>query len=274
MKKFIKLLLTSLCVGTLTFSATGFIACQDKQSVITVGATPTPHAEILRDAVSPLLEKEGFKLDVIEYNDYILPNNAVEFGDLDANYFQHVIYLNDFNLRNNTHLKAVANVHYEAFGIYRGKFKGQNLNDLQNGATVLVPNDPTNEARALFLLQKAGLITIKNGVSFSQATKNDIESNPKNLIIEEVDAAQAAISLTKDADIGVINGNYALGAKLDAAIMYESIPKEEQVNYVNVIAVKEGNEGSAKTKALVRAIQSQQVKTYIAEHYKGVVVTV
>lgn len=273
MKKFIKLLSSALLAVVLALSAALFTACGDKANVIKIGASPTPHSEILKYAVAPLLEKEGYKLEVVEYNDYVLPNLAVENGEIDANYFQHVIYLNDFNVERSTHLVSVANVHYEAFGIYAGKFSGTDLSALPNGATVLVPNDATNEARALFLLQKAGLITLKADVSFSKATKNDVVTNPKNIDIVEVEAAQAAKSL-QDADIAVINGNYALGANLGSAIIYEDIPAAEQANYVNVIAVKNGNEDSPKIKALVAAIQSNEVKDYIAEHYNGVVVTV
>lgn len=275
MKKFVKLLTSALLAVVLVFSVASLAACGNNEKVIKVGASPTPHAEILKDAVAPILEKEGYKLEVVEYNDYVLPNTAVESGELDANYFQHNIYLKDFNAERKTHLKAVANVHYEAFGIYAGKFKGTNLADLPSGAKVLVPNDGTNEARALFLLQKAGLITLKEGTTYSKATKNDIatDGNPKNLDITEVEAAQTAKSL-QDADIAVVNGNYALGENLSAALVYEDIPAAEQEQYVNVIAVKEGTEESAKIKALIKAIQSKEVKDYVAEHYKGVVVTV
>lgn len=248
-------------------------ACDRDENVIKVGASPTPHAEILKEAVASVLAKDGFKLKVVEYNDYVLPNTAVESGELDANYFQHVIYLNDFNAEHGTHLSAVANIHYEAFGIYAGKFKGTNLSDLPNNAKVLIPNDGTNEARALFLLQQAGLITLKSGASYTNTTHLDVIDNPKNLKLIPVEAAQTAKSI-KDADIAVVNGNYALGAKLNSALVYEDIPTEEQARYVNVLAVKAGNENSEKIKALKKAITSKEVKDYIEEHYKGVVVAV
>lgn len=272
MKKLFKAALSLALCATLGVAAASLAACKDPDTIV-VGASPTPHADILKEAVAAELAKEGYKLKVVEYTDYVQPNNALEAGDLDANYFQHNIYLKDFNSEHKTHLTAVANVHYEAFGIYRGSYSAGELSALPDGAKVLVPNDGTNEARALFLLQDAGLITLKENVSYGGATKNDVESNPKHLQIVEIEAAQIPLSLP-DAAVGVVNGNYALQHSLPAAVKYEEIPQSEQEQYVNVIAVKEGNEESEKTKALVKAILSDAVKAYVQQKYNGSVICV
>ncbi|MDE6411198.1 MAG: metal ABC transporter substrate-binding protein [Clostridia bacterium] len=273
MKKLFKTLVTLALCATLGVTATSLASCKDDPYTITVGASPTPHADILKDAVAKELEKDGYKLNVIEYSDYVQPNLALEAGDLDANYFQHNIYLKGFNDDHHTHLTAVANVHYEAFGIYRGSYTEGALTDILENSKVLVPNDPTNEARALFLLQDAGLITLNANATYNGATKNDIANNPKNLKIEEIEAAQIPLSLP-DAAIGVVNGNYALQNNLGTAVRYENIPASEQEQYVNVIAVKAGNEESEKTKALKKAILSEAVKTYVQQKYNGSVVCV
>ncbi len=275
MKKLIKILTAALLCITLSVAALSLTACSNNDKVIKIGASPTPHAEVLKDVVAGLLEKEGYTLEVTEYGDYVLPNTAVENGDLDANYFQHNLYLEDFNTTRNTHIKAVANVHYEPFAIYRGTYTSGNLSDLPSGSKVLVPNDGTNEARALFLLQQAGLITLKDDVVSSTATKLDIVSNPKNLDIVELEAAQVPLSL-QDGAIGVVNGNYALGngLKLEDAIISEDATSDNVTQYVNVIAVKDGSENSAKIQALVKAVLSDEVKEYIREKYNGAVVTV
>lgn len=272
MKKLFKALVTLALCATFGVAATSLASCKDP-NIITIGASPTPHAEILKEAVAKKLEKDGYKLKVVEYTDYVQPNNALEAGDIDANYFQHNIYLKDFNEEHGTHLTAVANVHYEAFGIYRGSYAEGALANIPKGSKILVPNDATNEARALFLLQDAGLITLKENVTYSGATKNDVDSNPKNLEIVEIEAAQIPLSLP-DAAIGVVNGNYALQHGLSAAVQYENIPKSEQEQYVNVIAVKAGNEENEKTKALVKAILSDAVKTYVQQKYNGSVICV
>lgn len=272
MNKFFKGILTFALCATLSVSAASFASCKGPYT-ITVGASPTPHTEILKNAVAQELEKEGYKLKVVEYTDYVQPNLALEAGDIDANYFQHNVYLKDFNEERGTHLTAVANVHYEAFGIYRGSYEEGALADIPEGSKVLVPNDGTNEARALFLLQDAGLITLKESVTYSGATKNDVAENPKNLNIIEIEAAQIPLSLP-DAAIGVVNGNYALQNELPEAVRYENIPESEQEQYVNVIAVKAGNEESEKTKALVKAILSDAVKDYVQQTYNGSVICV
>ncbi|MBD5132832.1 MAG: MetQ/NlpA family ABC transporter substrate-binding protein [Clostridiales bacterium] len=275
MKKLLKLLVTAALGASVLFSSVGLAACgENDDKTIRIGASPTPHAEILKDVVKDILKEKGYTLEVVEYPDYVLPNTAVENGELDANYFQHNMYLNWFNAEYGTHLVAAAQVHYEPFGVYRGSYNGESLSDLPNGAKILVPNDGTNEARALFLLQKEGLITLKAGITPSEATKLDIAENPKNFDIVEVEAAQTALS-RNDAAIAVINGNYAIqnGLKITEAIATEDGSDENVHDYVNVIAVKAGNENTDKIKALTDAVLSDAVKQYVQEHYSGAVVT-
>lgn len=236
---------------------------------IKVGAGVTPHAEILRE-IQDDLEEKGYALEVVEYNDYVLPNTALEDGDLDANYFQHKPYLDDFNAENGTHIVGVANVHFEPLGIYAGKTKS--LADLKDGAGVAVPNDTTNEARALLLLEQEGLIKLKEKAGL-QATILDIQENPLNLKIKELEAAQVARAVS-DVDIACINGNYAIEAGLEEAIALESAESEAAETYANLIAVKEGNEDTEKTQALVEAVLSNKVKDFITANYKGAVVPV
>lgn len=276
MKKFIKFFAAAAVSAAVAITAAALSACNKRDDkTIRIGASPTPHAEILKDVVKEELANKGYTLEVVEYNDYVLPNTATENGDLDANYFQHNKYLQEFNADRNTHLKAVAQVHYEPFGVYRGSYKNGNLADLPDGSKVLIPNDGTNEARALFLLQKEGLITLKDGITASAATKLDVVSNPKNLNIIELEAAQIPLSLA-DGAVGVINGNYALGAglKLADAIATEENNDANVQQYVNVLAVKEGSENSDKIKALIEAILSPAVKQYVSEKYNGAVLTV
>lgn len=246
-------------------------AAGDEDKVIKVGASVTPHAEIL-EHVKQTLADEGYTLEIVEYNDYVLPNTALEDGDLDANFFQHQPYLDNFNEENNTHLVSVAAVHFEPFAIYAGKT--DSLDDLQDGATVAVPNDTTNEARALLLLEAQGLIKLKDGVGLD-ATVLDIEENPKNLQIQEIEAAQLVRSLP-DVDIACINGNYAKEGGLDVAdaIAVEASDSLAADTYANVIAVKEGNENTDKTKALVDAVLSDDVRQFIEDTYGNAVVPV
>ncbi len=234
---------------------------------IKVGAGVTPHAEILNEVKDDLAEK-GYDLEVVEYNDYVLPNTALENGELDANYFQHKPYLDNFNAENDTHIVGVANVHFEPLGIYAGKTAS--IEDLKEGAEVAVPNDTTNEARALLLLEQEGLIKLKEGAGL-QATVLDIVENPLNLKINELEAAQVARAVS-DVDIACINGNYAIEAGLDEAIALESAESEGAETYANLIAVREGDEDSAKTKALVEAVLSDKVRDFITDNYKGAVV--
>ena len=262
--------LAVVCVaGLAACGQSGSPAAGDK--TIKVGASPTPHAEIL-DAVKDELAKDGYTLEVVEYNDYIQPNTALEDGQLDANYFQHVTYLNDFNEENGTHLVDAADIHFEPFGLYAGKTSS--LDALPDGATVAVPNDTTNEARALLLLQQEGLIKLKDGAGLN-ATVVDIVENPKNLKIEELEAAQLPRSL-QDVDIAAINGNYALGAglKVSDALATESDQGEAAKAYANILAVKDGNQDSEKTKALVKALTSETARKYIDDTYDGAVVAV
>ncbi len=237
---------------------------------IRVGATPAPHAEIL-EVAKTILAEQDIELEIVEFNDYIMPNNAVESGELDANYFQHLLYLNDFNEQNGTHLVSVASVHYEPFGIYAGKCAS--LEELQDGATIAVPNDGTNEARALLLLEAQGLIKLTEGVGLA-ATKLDIAENPHNYEIQEIEAAQTPRALDS-VDIAVINGNYAIDAGLkvkDALAIEDSESEVVQQNYANVLVVKEGNENNEAILALKDALFSDEVKAFIEETYEGAVV--
>ena len=237
---------------------------------LSVGATPAPHAEILKQCI-PILAEQGIDLEVVEFNDYVIPNTATESGQIDANYFQHVLYLGDFNEQNGTHLVAVEKIHYEPFGIYAGKTAS--LDALEDGATIAVPNDGTNEARALLLLEAQGLITLEEGVGLT-ATKLNIAENPHNYDIQEIEAAQLPRSLGS-VDVAVINGNYAIDAGLKAsdALAFEDGESDViQNNYANVLVVKEGNENNEAIQALVAVLKSDAIKTFIEETYEGAVV--
>ena len=243
---------------------------KEETKKIVIGASPSPHADILKVAKKEL-KKEGYELEIKEYSDYVQPNTALESGDLDANYFQHKPYLDDFNKKKKTHLVSAGMIHYEPFGIFPGKTK--TLKDLKKGATVAVPNDTTNEARALLLLQDQGLIKLKDGAGLT-ATKKDIVENKKDLAIKEIEAAQIPRSL-KDVDIAVVNGNYALQAGLKvnkAALATEDADSVGAKTYGNIVAVKKGNEKLAATKALIKALKSDTVKKYINDKYDGAVV--
>jgi len=264
MKKILAIALALILVLSLT-------ACGGKKTTaITVAASPTPHAEIL-EVAKEVLAKDGYELEITEFVDYVQPNLVVEQGELLANYFQHQPYLDDFNVQNDTHLVTVAAIHYEPLGIYPGKTAS--LADLAEGAQVAVPNDTTNEARALLLLETNGLIKIDPAAGLS-ATKNDIIENPLNLEIVELEAAQLARSL-QDVDIAVINGNYAIEAGLNASS--DALAKEEKdslaaTTYANILVVKEGNENNEGIQALAKALQSDEVRTFIEETYQGAVV--
>ena len=234
-----------------------------------VGASPAPHAEIL-EAAKPLMAEKGYDLQVMVYSDYVQPNNALDAGDLDANYFQHLPYLESFNEQHGTKLVSAAAIHYEPFGIYAGKTAS--LEEVADGAVVAVPNDVTKEARALLLLEAQGLITLKEGAGL-EATKNDIAENPKNLEIMEVEAAQIPRVLP-DVDLAVINGNYAIeaGLKVSDALAIEDAESISATTYGNVLAVREGEEETDKTKALVEVLTSEEIKTFMDETYEGAVV--
>lgn len=267
MKKLVAAVLTGVLVaGTLS---TGVYA-KDDDKTITVAASATPHAEILEEA-KPLLEKEGYELEVTVFDDYVRPNEVVESGEFDANYFQHIPYLDQFNEEKGTHLVNAGGIHYEPFGIYPGT--KDSLDDLEDGDSIAVPNDTTNEARALLLLQDNGVIALKDGAGL-EATVKDIEENPKNIQIEELEAAQ--VSRVKDeVAFVVLNGNYALQAGYSVSkdsIAHETSDSEAAKTYVNIIAVKEGNEDNEAVKALVDVLKSDEIKDYINETYDGAVV--
>ena len=250
-------------------SSSSSSAASDK--TITVGASPSPHAEIL-NAVKDELKNEGYELKVVEYNDYVQPNVALSDGDLDANYFQHAPYLENYNQENGTDLVSAYAVHFEPMGIYAGK--SSDIKNVPDGAKIAVPSDATNEARALLLLQEQGVITLKSGAGL-EATTNDIESNPHNVQFVEVEAASVARSL-QDVDFAVINGNYALSAGLDttATLASESTDSEAAQTYANIVAVRKGDENSEKTQALIKALTSATSKSFIESEYKGSVVPV
>ncbi|TPF97604.1 metal ABC transporter substrate-binding protein [Bifidobacterium sp. UTCIF-39] len=253
-------------------SSSGSSSSEDDKT-ITVAASPTPHAEILNNAVKPILEKDGYKLEVKEFTDYVQPNTATEEGEVDANYFQHKPYLDDFNKEKGTHLVSVETVHFEPFGLYPGKTKS--LDALQDGATVAVPNDATNEARALLLLQDAGLIKLKDANDIT-ATPKDITENPKNLQFKELEAAVVP-TVINDVDIAALNGNYAIQAKFDPskdALASEKADGLAAKTYANILVVKQGNENTEKTKELKKALNSDEVRDYINKNYKGAVLPV
>ena len=264
MKKIITFVLAVLML--LSLAACG---SSGSKKTIKVGATPAPHADIL-EVAKDLMAEKGYTLEIVEYNDYVQPNNSVEDGSLDANYFQHITYMNNFNEENGTHLVSVAAIHYEPFGIYAGKTAS--LDALPDGAQIAVPNDGTNEARALLLLEQEGLITLKQGVGLS-ATKSDIASNPHNYEIVELEA-QLLTTTLQDVDVAVINGNYAIdaGLKVSEALAVEAADGAAAEAYANVITVKAGNENNDAVKALVEVLKSDKIKTYIEETYDGAVV--
>ena len=270
MKKTIAIVLTlALCLGALA-------GCGSKKDsadkTITVAASPTPHAEILKVA-GEVLAKDGWTLKVTEYADYVVPNNVVEDGECDANYFQHQPYLDTFNKENNTHLVSVAAIHYEPFGIYAGT--KSSIADLADGDKIAIPNDGSNETRALLLLQQEGLITLKDGITAaSNATVQDIESYNVNITIREIEAAQLTQALPGIA-MAVINGNYALQGGLNAgsdALAIEAADGDAAQEYGNILAVKEGHENDPAILALIDVLHSDTIRDYINNTYSGAVV--
>ena len=242
----------------------------ESKGTITIAASATPHAEIL-EAAKPILAKQGWNLEVTVFDDYVLPNEVVESGEIDANYFQHVPYLDSFNEEKGTHLVEVRKIHYEPFGIYPGT--KSSLDDIADGDVIAVPNDTTNEARALLLLQDNGIITLKDGAGL-EATVNDIAENPHNVQIEEL-AAESVARVKDEVAYIVLNGNYALEAGFSVgkdALAYEKTDSEAAKTYVNVIVVKEGNEDNEGIKALVDALKSDEIKDYINSTYDGAVI--
>ena len=245
-------------------------ASAEAKGTIKVAASTTPHAEILA-AAKDILAEQGWTLEVTEFEDYVQPNMVVDSGDFDANYFQHIPYLDDFNAEHGTKLVNAGGIHYEPFGIYPGT--ETDLANISDGATIAVPNDTTNEARALLLLQDNGIITLKEGAGLA-ATAKDIEENPHNVKIKELEAAQVA-RVKDEVSFVVLNGNYALAAGFSVgkdAVAKEESDSEAAQTYVNVIAVKEGNENSEGIKALVDVLKSEDIKKFINEKYDGAVV--
>ena len=250
----------------------GDAAANGETITLTVGATPNPHAEILAQ-VKDDLAAEGIDLVVKEYSDYVVPNTAVEEGDLDANYFQHTPYMEKFNEENGTHLVSVGKIHYEPMGIYPGLTK--TLEELPDGATIAVPNDATNEARALQLLAAQGLIELKEDAGLN-ATPNDITSNPTHLQFKELEAAMLP-QTASEVDLSVINSNFAMEGGMNPAtdsLASEDADSEAAQTFANIIAVKEGHENDPAIQALVKALQSDKVKEYIEKTYSGAVVAV
>ena len=239
---------------------------------LVVAASPTPHAEIL-EVAKDILAEQGITLEIKEFSDYVQPNLVTENGEVDANYFQHTPYLDSFNAENGTHLVSVGAIHYEPFGVYPGK--SDDLANIADGATIAVPNDTTNEARALQLLAAQGIITVREGAGLT-ATVNDIEENPHNVKIQEIEAAQLPRTV-QDVDFAVINGNYAMEAGFSVgedALATEDASSEAAQTYANVLVVKEGNENSPAIQALLAALQSDKVRDYINETYDGAVVPI
>ena len=259
-------LIATVAVGLL-------VGCGTKETstkVIKVAASATPHAEIL-EQVKPILAAQGYDLQVTVFDDYVQPNLVVESGEFDANYFQHGPYLDQFNKEKGTHLVNAGGIHYEPFGIYPGKEK--NLKQISNGAVIAVPNDTTNEARALLLLQDNGIITLKDGAGLT-ATVNDIVKNPYNVQIKELEAAQIA-RVKDEVAFVVLNGNYALAAGFSVAkdaVAYEASTSKAATTYVNIIAVKDGKQNSEGIKALVDALKSDAITEFITSKYDGAVV--
>ncbi|MFJ7198298.1 MULTISPECIES: MetQ/NlpA family ABC transporter substrate-binding protein [unclassified Streptomyces] len=239
----------------------------DTSKALVVAASPTPHADILDFVKKNLAEKAGLKLEVKEFTDYVLPNTATETGQVDANFFQHQPYLDDFNKKKNTHLVSVGTVHLEPLGLYSKKVK--DLKDIKAGQTVAVPNDTTNEGRALQLLAENGLITLKAGVGTS-AKLSDI-TDKKGLEFKELEAATVPRALN-DVDAAVINGNYAIEADLKPAKDALVLEKADGNPYANIIAVKKGNEQDPRIQKLVKLLHSDEVKKFIEDTYQGSVV--
>ena len=267
-------------IAALAFSALALAGCGSQQSAsssassaasgaktLKVGATAVPHAEIL-EAAKPLLEKEGITLEIVEFNDYVQPNLALNDKELDANFFQHEPYLKNFmDEHKEVKLKNAAGIHIEPMGVYSRKIK--KLDELKDGATIAIPNDPTNGGRSLLLLEKAGIIKLKEGVG-EKATVGDIAENKKNIKFQEVEAAQVPRTLD-DVDAAVINSNFAMQVNLDPT--KDAMFIEDSTSpYVNIIAVREGDENHPEIQALIKVLHSDEIKQFITEKYKGAVV--
>lgn len=264
-----------LAAGAAAVLAVGLTACGGKENkaddkTITVAASPTPHAEIL-EASKDLLKEKGYTLEIKEFDDYPQQNVVVDEGEFDANYFQHQPYLDNFNEEKGSDLVSAAKIHYEPLGIYPGA--SEDLENIKDGAKIAVPNDATNEARALLLLEENGIITLKEDAGLN-ATKKDVEKNPHNIEIVELDAAQIA-RVVEELDFVILNGNYALDAGFNVqtdAIAKEEADSEAAQTYANIIAVKKENKDSEKIKALVEVLRSEEIGKFITDTYEGAVV--
>lgn len=247
----------------------------DGDNVIRVGATSTPHGEIL-NFVKDTLADEGYTLDIVIYDDYVLPNKALADGELDANYFQHTPYLNSFNASNGTDLVAAASIHYEPFGLYGNGVAS--VADVKEGATIVIPADDSNETRALLLLKQEGLIDLPEGANAADGvTTLDITDNHGyNIVTVQADTVAAQFNNGDEGSLAVINGNYALAAGLSSsdALAVEDASGDAAQTYANIIAVRNGDENSAKTQALIKALETDDVKNFIDETYKGAVVAI
>lgn len=248
--------------GTAVGSSAGSAAAS---TTLTVGASPTPHAQILTDFAAPKLKDQGIELKVKEYTDYIQPNKDTTSGAIDANYFQHINYLNNYNKENKTDLVSVGAIHYEPFGIYAGKSK--DLSNIADGATIAVPNDPTNEGRALLLLEQEGIIKLKDSSNL-ESTPNDIAENPHNVQFQEVEAAAVPRTL-QSVDFAVINGNYAIeaGYHVKDALAHEKAGTAAVNEYANIICTTKEKEDDTSIKALVKVLQSDDFKKYLEENF-------
>lgn len=266
MKKLLKVLLASSFV----FAVAGCSSTSEEDTTITVGATAVPHAAVLNDVVADILAEDGWTLEVTEFTDYVTPNTALEDEELDANYFQTLAYLEEQNEERSLSLVAVAGVHYEAMALYSNTV--ESLDDLEDGATIAVPNDGSNESRALALLAANGLIELEE--TDDLYTLESITSNPNNYEFAELEAANLPNNL-EDVDAAVINGNYALDSGITETaytIISEDFTDEEAAPYINYLVVKEGNEETDKTLALIEALQSDEVVEYFEENYGNAVV--
>ena len=262
---FIRAGFAAVAAGGLAACGNGNASSAAKSKKLTVAASPSPHAEILDNFAAPKLKKQGITLKTKEYTDYIIPNQVTSSGEVDANYFQHINYLNNYNKENGTDLVGVAAIHYEPFGIYAGKSK--DLKNIQDGAQIAVPNDPTNEGRALLLLQQEKLITLKDPDNL-QATPVDIAKNPHNLKFVEVEAAAVARQL-QDVDFAVINGNYAIeaGMHVKVAVAVEDKDGKAVEQYANYIVTTPDKKDDARIKALVKVLTSDDFKKYLSKTY-------
>ena len=276
MKKFLKAILGGIVAATFALSA---VACGggNDAKTIKVGASSTPHAEIL-EQVKDDLKAQGYTLEIRIMDDYVTPNTALQEGDLDANYFQHEPYLLNFNAENNTTLATAAKIHYEPFGVYGKNVTQDSFDTNKTGRTILIPSDGSNCTRALFVLQQEGYVTLREGVTAADTLSDQDIANANGNTVTLVEAAQipAQLANANDGTIAVINGNYALAAELDIedALATESAEGEAAQLYANIIAVKKGNENSEKTKALVAALKTKKVYDYINNTYNGAVMPV